>query len=249
MIATAWRVAGAKAGGPGGIRLGVFADLPRARNADHATDLFSPSRRFTSRVLSRRLCGSAAAAVARVDLPALRWDCVSPANISALALVPSLIVCLAWDFWVEKEKAGLAFARVDFPRGAAGCLGDLPLRRIDAVLERPRQHGAARTRAAPVFFMGRHGTSGWLLYFPVALLLKTPLRAISGQRDSRIFWRERKNGHRRCGFLPRFFLRWPVCRTFKSVIATFLVCYPFLIVAVAGIALSSTAVFRHGPRC
>lgn len=98
----------------------------------------------------------------------------------ALALLPSLLTVLIWEKWVEKKKFDWRLYAV------AGATGLLTL----GIVYRFSELGVfwnglyqifMRSQAGrSSFFWGHHGTQGWLLYFPVAFLIKTPIPLLIG---------------------------------------------------------------------
>src|SRR5581483_2445657 len=96
------------------------------------------------------------------------------------------------------------------------------------------------------FFLGRHGTGGWLLYFPVAVLLKTPLGALAAFAvGGALLWRAKQ--------WPSYFWIPPLlffcisCLSHVQIGHRYvLACYPFLTLATGGLALSTNVMLVGG---
>jgi hypothetical protein len=160
----------------------------------------------------------------------------------ALALLPSLAVCAAWDAWVEKKK-------IDWI--TFGLMAPVALIVIAAVYRFQGLglfwHGLVdllyRAEAGrSSFFMGRHSNQGWLLYFPMALLVKTPVGQLVASVLGGALLLKKKQLPSTLWIPPLLFFAVSCLSNVQIGHRYILACYPFLIFAVGGLgAGSSTA--------
>ncbi len=96
------------------------------------------------------------------------------------------------------------------------------------------------------FFWGRHGTGGWLLYFPATMLIKTPLGALlAGMAGGVLLW-EKKRWPSYLWIPPLLFFGVSCLSNVQIGHRYILVCYPFLALAVAGLATSTSFALATG---
>jgi hypothetical protein len=169
----------------------------------------------------------------------------------AVAMLPSLAACVAWDAWQRRRGRDIpAFdGRVLAVMLPVALFTIAVVYRFDGLDIFFNGLFALFTRAEAgrsSFFMGRHGVNGWLLYFPVAVLIKTPLGFLLAAIAGAALWGKRIRWPSYLWIPPLLFFAVACLSNVQIGHRYILACYPFLTLAVGGVALSSNIVLIAG---
>jgi hypothetical protein len=164
----------------------------------------------------------------------------------AIALLPSLAVCALWDRLVEKKKMDWTSWLVAAPVALLVLAAVYRFQDLDIFWNGLTNLFGRAEQGRSSFFLGRHGTSGWLLYFPVVLLIKTPLGALfAAAAGSVLLWKS-KRWPSYLWIPPLLFFGVSCLSSVQIGHRYILACYPFLALAAGGLALSTTTAFAVG---
>jgi len=104
------------------------------------------------------------------------------------AIFPALFVTLFWVWWTHRKDGGIRFlTKRNVIQIFVACGGALLVLLavyrfggIETYLEGFKQIVSRAQTGRSSFFMGQHGTQGWIHYFPMVFLMKTPVSILLG---------------------------------------------------------------------